>query len=173
MGRRGVKVSNLDNIMLIEVLADNLEDSRTGKICKAIILSYDGATTQEIFEKLNISRTTVISYINKWNNIGIDSIFETRGKNRKSIITHEIALDVMLTLLDKLPDQEGYDANRWSCSLISDYINKKYNIKYSKTSIHYLIKNLGFESKWGNYHLVHKKKNKDYLERLRKLEEQD
>ena len=52
MGRRGVKVSNLDNIMLIEVLADNLEDSRTGKICKAIILSYDGATTQEIFEKL-------------------------------------------------------------------------------------------------------------------------
>ena len=169
MGRRGVKVSNLNNIMLIEVLADIVEDSRMGKICKVLVLSNEGATTQEISEKLKISRTTVISYINKWNDIGIDSIFETRGKNRKSKISYEIASDVMLTLKDKLPDQEGYSANRWSCSLISDYIHKKYNIKYSKTSVHNLIKNLGFEAKWENYYLVNKKKNKEYLSKLEKL----
>lgn len=171
MGRRVVKVYNLDNIMLIEVLADNLEYSRIGKVCKALILSYEGVATQEISEKLKISRTTVISYINKWNDFGIDSIFETRGKNKKSIITYEIALDVTLTLRDKLPDQDGYSANKWSCNLVSDYIYKKYNIKYSKTSVYNLIKNLGFEAKWGNYHLVNKKKNKEYLAKLGKIEE--
>lgn len=171
MGRRGVKVNNLDNIMLIVVLADNLEDNRIGKICKVLILSSEGVTTKEISEKLKISKTTVISYINKWNDFGINSIFETRGKNRKSTITYEIASDVTSTLRDKLPDQEGYSVNKWSCHLISDYIDKKYNIKYSKTSVHNLIKNLGFEVKWGNYHLEHKKKNKEYLAKLRKLEE--
>lgn len=146
------------------------QNSRIGNISKVLILSSEGSTTQEISEKLKISRTTVISYINKWNDGGINSIFDTRGKNRKSIITYEIALDVTLTLRDKLPDQEGYSANKWSCNLIADYIEKKYNIKYSKTSVHNLIKNLGFEVKWGNY-FVNEKKNKEYVAKLRKIEE--
>lgn len=167
MGRKIVKVDTLNPEIykMLESIANLQNSERIKKKIKAIIMSSDGLTSQEISDSLKLSRTTVISYINQCNSNTIN-FEEISKKNRKSPITFEIGKDVSDTLIDKLPDQEGYNVRKWSCSLISNYIEKKYRLKLSKTAVHSLIKKLGFEVRYGNYLLVHKKKNKEFLDKL-------
>lgn len=172
MGRKSIYVNNIDHEVLekLNQYLHLVSNERLKKMVIAIIMSLVGFTSEEISNVLHISRTTAISYINQWNNNTI-SFYEKRKGNRKSPITYVIANDISSLLIDRLPDQEGYNTQKWSCSIISDYLEKKHNIKYSKTSVHSLINNLGFEYKYGSYFLVHKKKHNEFLIKIKAIEQ--
>lgn len=130
--------------------------------------SYSGMHPAEISKIIGKSRTTVISYINRWNKNSLLLFVDLKGKRvKKGIVTFDIANDISDLLQNRMPDNEGLSKkNNWSCKLVSEYITKEYGINYSKSSVSLLLKNLGFVFKWGNYHLLHIRKNKKFLKEL-------
>lgn len=154
MGRKCIEVKSLYGLTTYELnkIAKNSGSAYSSEVAKAVIMRYKGVHPQIIADTLSKCRATVISYINDWNTKGIASIADHRGGNNPSQLTDEMVENIRDTVANKSPHDLGYEQNRWSCDLISRYIEEKYGRKYSKAWVSLLLKSLGFTYKRGVFH---------------------
>lgn len=153
MGRKMIEVKSLYGLTIddLNLIANKSKSNYTKAVIQAIIMRQNGIDMQTIATTLSKCRTTVISYINAWNNQGPAAIADMRGGNVASSLTDEAVDDVRDVVTNTSPHNFGYEQNRWSATLLSQYIADKYGKKYSKVWITKLLKNLGFTYKRGVY----------------------
>jgi transposase len=153
MGRKCIAVKSLYNVTIedLNIIANNSKSNYTRDVLKAVIMRYNGVHPQLIADSLSKSRTTAISYINDWNNMGIACISDYRGNNVPSSLTNEITENIRDAVTNKSPHDFGYEQNRWNSKVLSRYIEETYGNKYCTAWITKMLKNLGFSYKRGVY----------------------
>ncbi|KOF57538.1 MULTISPECIES: COG3415 family protein [Clostridium] len=76
MGRAATRVTDLKDASLDQLR--NLEKNSTNKysqnILKTIIMSYLGVHISKIEEIVGVCRASILSYIHKWNEFGLEAI---------------------------------------------------------------------------------------------------
>ena len=121
------------------------EFSRT--VLTTIIMRSEGSSTAEISKFILKSIPTVVSYINKWNSIGIKALKDKRGSYSESTFTAEMLDDLLKTVTTTHPNDFGFLGNVWTTPLLAEYINQNYGIKYSNEYIRLKLKANNFSFK--------------------------
>lgn len=152
MGRKMVEVETLHGNTIEELLAmkSTLTSSYSFTVLMAITMRYQKVHTDEIVRILGLSKPTILDYIRKWNELGLEALKDHRGGSKGSF-TDEMLNDLKDTVVHKSPVEEGFESYTWTCSLLADYIEKKYNQKYSREWIRQILRLNRFSYKRGQY----------------------
>jgi transposase len=153
MGRKCIEVESLYELTIDDLneLKNRSDSNYTRDLISTVIMRYNGVHPQVIADTLSKCRATVVSYLRNWNEMGIACITDNRGDNIVSAFTDEMMEDVRDVVMHKSPRDVDYDCSRWSCALISRYIEETYGLKYSESWVRLLFNNLGFTYKRGVY----------------------
>ncbi|MCG8499997.1 MAG: winged helix-turn-helix domain-containing protein [Firmicutes bacterium] len=151
MGRKMLEVKSLYELTIddLNLIASNANSNYTSDVVKAIIMRYNDVPMQVIANTLGKCRATVISYINAWNKLGVASIVDQRGGSVPDALTDDIVEDIRDVITTKKPSDFDYECNKWSCALLTRYIEENYGKKYSDEWVRLLLKKLGFTYKRG------------------------
>ena len=102
---------------------------RVRQKAEALLLRYKGISVADISFTLNVHIDTVYIWIRKYRKFGIDSLYEKKGRGRKSMFK-DIPKDEIIELVNK----------KASITIINAYIKNKYNINVSNESVRKFIK---------------------------------
>lgn len=153
MGRTATKVTDLKDASLDQLR--NLEKNSTNKysqnILKTIIMSYLGVHVCKIQEIVGVCRASILSYIHKWNEFGLEAIKDQRGGSVSSF-TDEMLSYIQDTLINKDPREFGFNASTWSIDRMREHIQDKYGRLYSYERMRQIIKSLNNSYKRAEYH---------------------
>ena len=128
---------------------------------KSILLSYQGYKVSQIMLTFNVSRNTVYHWLNNWETEGLNGLYNSKGRGRKSILNHQQELKV----------KEWIKSHPKTLKLVQQQIKNEWGIKISKDTIKRLAKKKGM----GWYRLKKRVKGQVspelYQEKKRELEE--
>jgi hypothetical protein len=152
MSRRMVEVETLHGYTLEELLAmkKTYKSNYSYTVLLAVTMRYQKVHTEEIAKILGLSKITILEYIHKWNELGLESLKDHRGGS-EGRFTDEMLTDLLDTVVHKCPTEEGFDSFLWTCGLLADYIEKKYNQKFSPEWIRQVLIKNNFSHKRGQY----------------------
>jgi transposase len=152
MGRKMIEVISLHDYTLEELLDKkrSLTSSYSFNILLAVTMRYQKVHTDEIARILGLSKPTILEYIHKWNEIGMEALEDHRGGS-KSEFTDEMIDDLKDIIIHKCPADEGFSSFSWNCNLLAEYIEKKYNRRYSPEWIRRILIKNGYSYKKGQY----------------------
>lgn len=102
---------------------------RTVQRSQALLLRYKGISVADISFTLNVRAETVYTWIKNYRKDGIDSLYEKKGRGRKSIFK-DIPEDEIKELVN----------TKASIPIINANIKDKYNINVSNESVRKFIK---------------------------------
>lgn len=153
MGRKNIEIKTLHGFTIeqLQKIIKKTNNHYTRNVLSAVIMRYEGVSTTEIMNVLGKSRATVTCYINSWNENPSTAIKDHRGGNRPNRLTDEIVNDIKHVITSKTPKDFGYSQNKWSSSLLTQYIKDTYGKEFSDRWIRKLLNNLGFSYKGGEY----------------------
>lgn len=152
MGRKMVEVKTLHGYTVEELLEmkNTLKNSYSYTALLAITMRYQNIHTDDIVKILGLSKPAILEYIHKWNEQGLEAIKDHRGGS-KGNFTDDMLNDLKDTVIHKCPVEEGFSSYTWTCSMLADYIDKKYNQKYSDEWIRQILNKNKFSHKRGQY----------------------
>ena len=100
-----------------------------------------GAKSDEIAELSGCGESTLLSWLRKVDENGWDAIRAKKQKGRPSLLTPDQALEIKRAV-EGDPSDEGY--NVWDGPTVSDFIEKKFQLKVSVRRCQELLHKLGF-----------------------------
>lgn len=107
--------------------------------CKAILLSSDGYSVNQIRELFEINRVnTIYDWYNRWEAEGIEGLKDKPGRGRKPKL--ENSNEAHVKLVKKLVKQESQNLNKVKVEL-----ENILGIKLSKKTLKRFLKNLTFD----------------------------
>ena len=76
----------------------------------------------------------------RFNNFGVEGLKDKVKPGRKPTITQEQLGRLKNVILNEKPEDYGYNSGTWTAPIISDWLFKECNIKYSDDNIYLLLK---------------------------------
>ncbi|MBU5425336.1 winged helix-turn-helix domain-containing protein [Tissierella pigra] len=148
MGRKAVEVKTLHGYTIEQLkdIREKTDDNFKKEIILAIMMRYQGIKSETIENILGKSRPTILKYIHKWNEYGLEATEDHRGGSIGTF-TDEMKDDLLRTLVETKPIDHGFNSYSWTCNLLADYIKNKYDIQYSGEWIRRIIKAENFTYK--------------------------
>lgn len=91
---------------------------------KILLLKADGYTIDQIADKVDLNRKSVILCINKYKAGGVENaLLDAPGRGRNAEITEE-EKKWIIALAKQKPSDYGYTAGRWSYARLTEHIHK-------------------------------------------------
>ncbi len=121
-----------------------VQNAKKYRRLKVIDLSAKGQKVSEIAAIFDLSDNTVRSYINRYNQAGIEGLKPNYGQGRDKTIT--LSKDELIELLRRSPSQfEKLEtgARNWNQGLLKQYLQHYHQIDVSKSAISKRFKQLG------------------------------
>jgi transposase len=112
--------------------------------CKAILLLADGYDMENTCKIVGRAYSTVQQWSRSFRRTGIVSLVpETSKRGRKKKLgNHE--RNLLSKAIVRGPQAAGYLGNVWTSSMVSNYIEKRWNVKYHPGHVRRLLNLLGF-----------------------------
>ncbi len=95
-------------------------------ILTAVIMLNEGSSVKEISDFLAKAIMNIYTYINRWNELGMEALISKRGKSSNSRITAEMEADILFTVMNTKPNDFGLLGHVWTAQLLADYIYQNY-----------------------------------------------
>jgi transposase len=119
------------------------------------LLENDGKNYQQIADFLGCSPKTVAYWAAHGNPNNIDSLQDKRRQGNQTKVTDKY-ISILLEVVDKNPEDFGYDFGRWTGKRLSEHLEKETGIKLSKSQIARILKRKKYSYIWGKYSLEDK-----------------
>lgn len=142
------------------------------------LLENDGKNYQEIANFLGCSPRTVAYWAVHGNPNNLDSLQDKRRMGNQTKVTDEY-IELLLEVVDKNPEDFGYDFGRWTGKRLSEHLEKETGIKLSKSQIARILNKKKYSYIWGKYSLedkqnqVERKAFKEKLEHYLKISKEN
>ena len=135
----------------ISLLKDHRKKSGTPLIrdrAHAVLLASKGYAVPEIADILDRNRETVGTWLKRWNEIRMASIFpEYEGNTNAAKLTEEQKQEIQKTL-ENPPENGGLPSGFWSVKSLKEYLSATYGVVYeSERSYHHLFTMSGYSFK--------------------------
>ncbi len=141
--RIGLRRGELKRILQRLQVAYVRGEVRLIKRIQALLYVLEGKQLNDIAEILSISRQTIYKYVNEFILYRLDSFIYKRPPGRPSKLTKSQKKELG-EMIDKGPEEAGYDYGCWTTALIQDLILTRFGQKYSVHYVAELLKNMGF-----------------------------
>lgn len=112
--------------------------------CRAILLRTEGYGLEETSAILKRPISTIKDWNRSFHKHGIWSLkpkTETRG-SKKKLGSHERI--ILTKAIERGPRSVGFNGNVWTSSMVAEYIQKRWGIKYHPGHVRKLLHKLGF-----------------------------
>ena len=122
-----------------------------------LLLMNDGKTYQEISDFLDIAYTTVAYWAVHGDPDNIDSFLDKRREGNFRKVTKEYE-NLLLEVIEKNPDECGYEFGRWTSARLAKYLELKTGIKLSSSQVRRILDRKKYVYLWAKYSLEDKQK---------------
>ncbi|BAQ65597.1 mobile element protein [Geminocystis sp. NIES-3709] len=153
-------------------LQDALKIEKRSEVRERILiflLENDGKNYQEIAVFLGCSPKTVACWAVHGNPNNVDSLQDKRRKGNQTKATDKY-IERLLEVVDKNPEDFGYDFGRWTGQRLSEHLEKETGIKLSKSQVVRILKRKKYSYIWGKYSLEDKQNQEQRKAFKEKLE---
>ncbi len=118
------------------------QPGRLSRRALTIIFYLYGIDNKTIMEFLYVSRNTVKRYIRKFQDYGVDSLFDTRHKTIRRLEDQKLQ-EKLLSILHSPPKEFGYNRTAWTIKLLKlELENHGYHV--GRNSVSKIVKNAGY-----------------------------
>jgi transposase len=108
-----------------------------------------GKRPQELEGIYETSFKSICNWVNKLNQGGVEALVDKEKPGRTKRLSDESLEEIKKVLLEKGPDNFGYNTTTWTGPLLIEYIKKYYGVEYKKAQIYNIIHSLGLTYKKG------------------------
>jgi transposase len=133
-----------------------------------LLLINDGKTYQEISNFLDIAYPTVAYWAVHGDPDNLDSFLDGRREGNFRKITQEYE-DLLLEVIEKEPEELGYEFGRWTAARLATHLEKATGIKLSGSQVRRRLEKKKYVYLWAKYSLEDKQnpeKRKAFQEKL-------
>ncbi len=106
-----------------------------------------GNSSRRLADIHGISFKQITNWVHRFESEGLEGLKDRKGRGRKSLLPKTKLERIRKLVLKERPSDHGYNAPRWTGSLISEWIENNYGIRYQKVQIYRLLRKLGIEFK--------------------------
>ncbi len=144
------------------------EDAKVRERILMLLLLNDGKTYQEIADFLGVSLRRVAYWCVHGDPDNLATLEDGRKKSNFKKATQEY-IELLLEVVEKEPQDLGYEFGRWTGKRLSEHLEKETGIKLSKSQISRILAREKYVYIWGKYSLEDKqdkKKREAFKEKL-------
>lgn len=154
----------------LEALLNSNPDYVVGMRLMALIQIKKGMSSRQLQELYYKSHSRFCAWVNNFNKEGIEGLKNKPKSGRKSKLSAGQLNEIKDVLLNKKPEEYGYNTATWNGPLLIDFVEKQFRVKYKKAQIYNVIKSLGFTFQKGRakYFEADESKRKTFKETLKK-----
>jgi transposase len=105
---------------------------------KAVLLSEQGKTVQEIAEELGVTEPAVTYILRNFEREGIDEFLSKKG-GRKERITNEQKETILRLVQEFTPQEFGLKKKYWTYDGVARVMKKVYNVKMSYNTVRKIL----------------------------------
>jgi len=127
-----------------------------------------GKRPKELEDIYETSFKSICNWVNRLNKGGLEALIdkEKPGRNKR---LDSIQLDnIKHVVLDKTPEDYGYNSSTWTGPLLISWVKKEYGIVYKKAQIYNILKQLGLTFQKGKGIYPEAKEREEKLIELKK-----
>ncbi|WP_227378864.1 helix-turn-helix domain-containing protein [Haladaptatus halobius] len=118
---------------------DDTDDVRSTKRLMVAIAYKQGVTQTDLADWYGLSRKTIYNWLQRFEEDSIRNAASDKDRpGRPPKLDPEERTEVR-QLLKKSPENAGYDAGKWSSSLVQRLLEDRFDVKYSRTSAYRLL----------------------------------
>jgi len=127
-----------------------------------------GKRPKELEDIYETSFKSICNWVNRLNKGGLVALVdkEKPGRNPRLNIKQKTVLRE--TVLNKNPENFGYNSSTWTGALVLDWLDKTYQIKFKKAQIYNILKSLGLSFQKGKGVYPESKDREEKVEVLKK-----
>ena len=154
----------------IQLLIDEEKDHKIRlKLC-AIYQVSCGKSSRKLEAFYQRSFKQIINWVHRFIKEGVAGLEEVSGRGRKCKLSIEQLAILKETLLNKSPEDFGYNTSTWNGILVIEWIKNNFVIEYKKAQIYVILKKLGlsYQKGKGFYPEASEIKQEEFKEGLKK-----
>jgi transposase len=168
MPRRGLRLSDeeYNHIVHWRYLAKKSKDIEARVRLRAVLLTHEGKTLEQVADTLEVARSTVQRWIENYRNRGtVGLLFRGPYKGRKPRLTLDQKRE-LAEIIREGPEKSGLDTGVWTSPIIADLVKRRFKISYSPSQIRRILHELGFSIQYPRQMLseADKKRQATWLE---------
>lgn len=102
-----------------------------------------GKRPQELESIYETSFKSICNWVNRLNEGGIEALIDKVKPGRNNRLDTKELQAIKTILLNKKPDDYGYNSATWTGPLLIELVKKEYQVDYKKAQIYNILKKLG------------------------------
>jgi transposase len=157
MGRK-VKVLQNYTPKQVKAFFDKDDKYKIGLRLYAVYQVSIGKSSRQLEELYNTSFKQIRNWVNSFDSNGIEGLRDKKRSGRPGSLTSGQMVQLQKDLLS-LPDTYGYNTSTSTGPIVSDYIQKTFQVTYKQAQIYNLLHELGFSYQRGRG--IYPEKNED------------
>jgi len=152
MSRAALKVTNYSSEELKALLRKD-EKFQQGVRLYACYQVSKGKKPKDLEDIYETSFKSICNWVNKLNQGGVESLIDKEKPGRTSKLSELQKTTIKDLVLNRSPEEFGYNSSTWTGLLLIDWIKKNYDVEYKKAQIYNIMKslNLTFQKGKGIY----------------------
>lgn len=168
MPKRGLRLDleEYNHIVHRRYLAKKRKDLEARIRLRAILLVHEGKTLERVGQILEVARSTVQRWIERYRRRGVTGLLVRgpyRGKKPRLSLDQKRELAIVI---QQGPENSGMDTGVWTSPIIVDLVKLRFRIAYSPSQIRRILHELGFSLQYPRQELskADKKRQATWLE---------
>lgn len=118
------------------------------KVLTVVVMLTENHSMRQISDFLAVNLITVYTYLNRWNELGLNALEDYRGKTPSNCkVTAEMEYDLLDVVQHKSPNDFEFLGNVWTGKLLADYLYQNYGIQLSSQCIRDILHKNNFSFK--------------------------
>jgi len=165
-----LEINNYSVEDLLALLRSN-SDYLVGVRLLALIQIAKGKSSRDLEDIFDKSHSRFCVWVNNFNEYGLEGIKDKSGRGRNSKLSEIELAELKNVVLNKSPEEYGYNTATWNGLLLIDFISNKYHVSYKKANIYVILKQklgLSFQKGKGFYPEQDKEKREEHKNIIKK-----
>lgn len=124
---------------------------------QALLWLDDGESVQEVAERLKVSRQSIYNWAMRFearSDLDLSARLSDAERSGRPRTAHGIIDPLIVEVIDRKPEELGYQSGVWTAPLLSEYLWKFHRIEVSYKSVSFAIERLGIRWKRPRHQLA-------------------
>lgn len=127
-----------------------------------------GKRPKELEDIYETSFKSICNWVNRLNEGGVEALIDKEKPGRPKRLDASQLTQIRDLMLNKSPEDFGYNSSTWTGPLLISWIKTKYDIEYKKAQIYNILKQLGLTFQKGKGIYPEAKEREEKLTALKK-----
>ncbi len=139
--KRAVAILKYDQeIQAVLKIMSNEKNTKMFKRYQAIYLMLKGHKYHEIANIVQVTRRTIINYVNAFKKDGLDGLIPVKPTGQPKFLTDKQELELKNDIVNNYPvDFEFTATYNWTVDIVREHIINKFNVTYSNSGANKLL----------------------------------